>query len=287
MANRKRDAGREALARKGWWRSHRWLALRRLTQSLVLGMFLCGPWLGVWILHGNYSASLLLDAVPLSDPLTVLQSLASGHLPAALALAGALIVALGYALAGKRLFCSWVCPLNPLTDLAAWLRRRVGITASASIPRSLRYLLLALVLAGSALTGGMLWEWLNPVSLTGRGLIFGFGAGIWLLLTLFLFDLLVVEHGWCGHLCPTGALYGALGAKGVLVVEAAARERCTRCMDCFHICPEPQVLRAPLLDKQSPARITGRDCITCGRCVDVCAEDVFKITLRWNSGAKS
>ncbi|MDX6915241.1 quinol dehydrogenase ferredoxin subunit NapH [Pectobacterium carotovorum] len=287
MANRKQDAGREARAKKGWWRSHRWLVLRRLTQSLVLLMFLSGPLLGFWILHGNYSASRLFDTVPFSDPLMVLQSLASGHLPATLALVGALIIALSYALAGKRLFCSWVCPVNPLTDLAAWLRRRFGITASATIPRNLRYLLLILILAGSALTGGLLWEWVNPVSLAGRGLIFGFGAGIWLLLALFLFDLLVVEHGWCGHLCPTGALYGALGSKGALAVDAAERERCTRCMDCFHVCPEPQVLRAPLLDKHSPVQVTDRDCITCGRCIDVCAEDVFKITLRWKSGAKS
>ncbi|MCL6408824.1 quinol dehydrogenase ferredoxin subunit NapH, partial [Dickeya dadantii] len=48
MANRKQDAGREALAKKGWWRSHRWLVLRRLTQSLVLLMFLSGPLLGFW-----------------------------------------------------------------------------------------------------------------------------------------------------------------------------------------------------------------------------------------------
>ncbi len=39
MANRKRDAGREALEKKGWWRSHRWLVLRRLCQFFVLGMF--------------------------------------------------------------------------------------------------------------------------------------------------------------------------------------------------------------------------------------------------------
>lgn len=39
------------------------------------------PWLGVWILHGNYSSSLLLDAIPFTDPLITLQSLASGHLP--------------------------------------------------------------------------------------------------------------------------------------------------------------------------------------------------------------
>ena len=66
MANRKRDAGREALEKKGWWRSHRWLVLRRLCQFFVLGMFLSGPWFGVWILHGNYSSSLLFDTVPLA-----------------------------------------------------------------------------------------------------------------------------------------------------------------------------------------------------------------------------
>lgn len=34
------------------------------------------------------------------------------HLPAT-ALTGAVIITVLYALAGKRLFCSWVCPLNP------------------------------------------------------------------------------------------------------------------------------------------------------------------------------
>ena len=287
MANHKQAAGRDAAAKKGWWHSRKWLLMRRFSQALVLSLFLCGPLFGVWVLHGNYSSSLLLDRVPLSDPLMVLQSLLSGHLPSAVALSGAGIVLVGYALLGKRIFCGWVCPLNPLTDLAAWLRRKTGFNASASLPRWLRYLLLAIVLAGSALTGTLIWEWVNPVSLMGRGLIFGFGAGIWLLIALFLFDLLLVEHGWCGHLCPLGALYGAVGSKGALEVSTGGRERCTRCMDCFHVCPEPQVMRAPVLDKHSPARISSRDCLNCGRCIDICPEDVFKITIRWSSGVKS
>ncbi|MRT56993.1 quinol dehydrogenase ferredoxin subunit NapH [Enterobacteriaceae bacterium RIT693] len=287
MANHKQDAGHDAAAKKGWWHSRKWLLMRRFSQALVLSFFLCGPLFGVWVLHGNYSGSLLLDTVPLSDPLLVLQSLLGGHLPSALALIGAGIVGAGYALLGKRIFCGWVCPLNPLTDLAAWLRRKTGFNASASLPRWLRYLLLGMLLAGSALTGTLLWEWVNPVSLMGRGLIFGFGTGIWLLVALFLFDLLLVEHGWCGHLCPLGALYGVVGSKGVLEVSTGGRERCTRCMDCFHVCPEPQILRAPVLDKHSPARVTSRDCLSCGRCIDICPEDVFKITIRWSSGAKS
>lgn len=59
---------------------------------LVLAMFLSGPWLGVWILHGNYSSSLLLDTIPFTDPLITLQSLASGHLPATVALIGAALI---------------------------------------------------------------------------------------------------------------------------------------------------------------------------------------------------
>ena len=98
MANRKRDAGREAQAKKGWWQSHKWLVLRRVSQLLVLAMFLSGPWLGVWILHGNYSSSLLLDTVPLTDPLITLESLASGYLPGISALIGAAIVFGVYAL---------------------------------------------------------------------------------------------------------------------------------------------------------------------------------------------
>ncbi len=53
----------------------------------------------VWCvnLHGNYSSSLLFDTVPLTDPLMTLQSLASGHLPATVALTGAVIITVLYA----------------------------------------------------------------------------------------------------------------------------------------------------------------------------------------------
>ena len=171
---------------KGWWKSHRWLLLRRLSQFLILAMFLSGPWLGVWILHGNYSSSLLLDAIPFTDPLITLQSPASGHLPATVALTGAAIITVLYALAGKRLFCSWVCPMNPVTDLASWLRRRFDLNQSATLPRHIRYVLLVVILVGSALTGTLLWEWINPVSLLGRSPVMGFGSGALLIPRCFI-----------------------------------------------------------------------------------------------------
>ena len=76
-----RYPGAEASARLGWWRAHRFLLLCRICQFGVLGLFLLGPLAGVWILKGNLSSSLLLETVPLTDPLTLLQSVAAGQWP--------------------------------------------------------------------------------------------------------------------------------------------------------------------------------------------------------------
>jgi ferredoxin-type protein NapH len=52
------------------------------------------------------------------------------------------------------------------------------------------------------LTGAMVWEYVNPVSMLHRGLIFGFGWAWVVIAAVFLYDLLIVRRGWCGHLCP-------------------------------------------------------------------------------------
>ncbi len=66
---------------------------------------------------------------------------------------------------------------------------------------------------GGALSGAILWTWLDPVAALHRGLVFGMGAGWVLIALVFVLDLLLVEHGWCGHLCPLGATYGVIGRK--------------------------------------------------------------------------
>ena len=283
MANSPKEAGKEARQKLGWWHANRFLLLRRLSQFSILAMFLSGPLFNVWILKGNYSGSLLLDTVPLTDPLITLESLASGFLPSLTSLIGVVIVIAFYAIVGSKVFCGWCCPLNVVTDSEAWLRRKLGWRQTLKLSRNLRYWLLALILIGSAISGTLLWEWLNPVAALGRGLIFGFGAGIWLIVAVFVFDLLVVEHGWCGHLCPIGATYGVIGAQGIIRVKVIDRQRCDNCMDCYNVCPEPQVLRSPLHGKKDESQLVlSKDCISCGRFLDVCAENVFKFSTRFN-----
>ncbi|EJC6857886.1 quinol dehydrogenase ferredoxin subunit NapH [Vibrio parahaemolyticus] len=276
--NLAQNAGKEAIEKLGWWRAHRFLILRRLCQLTIIALFMAGPTLGV--LTGNLSSSMLLDTVPLSDPLIVLQALATGHIPEFNALLGVVIVVVFYAILAPRAFCAWVCPLNIVTDLAAWLRRKFNIKASYRWSPAIRYWLIPVLMLGSALSGAILWTWLDPVAALHRGLVFGMGAGWVLIALVFVLDLLLVEHGWCGHLCPLGAAYGVIGRKSLLRVTAVRREDCTKCMDCFYVCPEPEVLRQPL--KEGDRRVMDQNCISCGRCLDVCPEHVFEFKTRLN-----
>lgn len=273
--------GRDAVRDKGWLAAHRFLILRRLSQLSIFVLFLLGPLAGVWIVKGNLSSSLTLGVLPLTDPFVLAQVLATRHWPEMSALLGAAIVIAFYATVGGRVFCSWVCPVNVVTDSAAWLRRKLKITTGRAPRGGLRYWLLGAVLLASAITGSTVWESVNPVSMTQRALIFG-GTVAWgATAAVFLFDLLIAPRGWCGHVCPVGASYALIGAKSLLRVSARHASRCNDCADCFAVCPEPQVIAFPLKGKAGHGPvITDRECTNCGRCIDVCAPRVFQYTHR-------
>ncbi len=274
--------GSDALAAKGWWRSRKWLLLRRASQFAILALFLAGPWFGVWIVKGNLAYSYTLDILPLTDPYVLLQSLLAGHVPETLALIGVAIIAVFYLIVGGRVYCSWVCPLNLVTDLAAWLRERLGIKGGAHVSRHARFWVLGLTLAMAAATGTIAWELVNPVSMLHRGLFFGLGAAWMAVAGVLLLDLFVMNRGWCGHLCPVGAFYSLLGRWAPVRVSATRRAACNDCNDCFVVCPEPLVIRAPLKAAASPV-ILSPQCTNCGRCIDVCAKDVFAFGTRFTN----
>jgi ferredoxin-type protein NapH len=264
-------------------RANRFLLARRATQIGVILLFLLGPWAGIWILRGNLSSSELFGTIPMSDPFVLAQTVFSGHVPEATALIGVALVAAFYALMGGRVFCAWVCPVNMVTDFAAWLRKRFNVTAGRAPSRHLRLWLLATLLAACALTGTAAWETVNPVSHMQRALIFGALLGWGAVAAVFVFDLLISPRGWCGHVCPAGALYGLMGSKSLLRVSARHASRCDDCAKCYAVCPEPQVI-APALkgkDGHGPA-ILESACTNCGRCIDVCAPDVFVFTHRFD-----
>ncbi|MCW8888980.1 MAG: quinol dehydrogenase ferredoxin subunit NapH [Gammaproteobacteria bacterium] len=280
--------GAEAVKTKGFVKAYKWLLLRRLSQLSILGLFLLGPLAGVWLIKGNLASSLILDTVPLSEPLLVLQMFAAGFIPLSTALWGGLFVVAFYLVVGGRVYCSWVCPVNIVTDSAGWLRERLGISASSGFPRNTRYWMIALVMLLAAVTGTMAYEVVNPVPMFHRGIIFGIGLSWSVIIAIFLFDLFIARKGWCGHICPMGGLYGIIGKISPLRVRADRREMCDDCMECFVVCPEPHVIKPALkgADKGIGPVITAGECTNCGRCIDICAEEVFNFGHRFNNQSK-
>ena len=279
----------DALREKGFWASSRFLLLRRISQLFFLALFLSGPLFGVWIAKGTLASSMTLGTLPLTDPFIFLQSLAARHWPEGLSALGAAIVLGSYLLLGGRSYCAWACPVNPVADLASWLRRRLGITYTAKIRPELRLYFVGAVLAASALSGSVAWELINPVTALHRALVFGLWFGAGGAAAIFVFDLFVAKHGWCGHLCPVGAFYGQIGKVALLRVAADNRAACNDCMDCFAVCPEPHVISPALNGERTGAGpvITSGDCTLCGACIDVCSKRVFNLSLRARSGTRA
>ena len=270
-------------AKRGFLARNKWLLLRRSSQLGILALFLAGPLTGIWIVKGTLASSLTLGVLPLTDPYMLLQSVFTGYVPATAALVGAAILLAAYALIGGRVYCSWVCPINIVTDASHWLSSRFDMPKGWQPHRSLRHWVLGMTLLASALTGVIVWELVNPITLLYRSVLYGLGLAWTVILAVFLFDVFISRRGWCGHLCPVGAFYGLIGRFAFLRVNAVNRATCDDCMDCYAVCPEPHVI-APALkgaEKGHGSVVLSSDCSNCGRCIDVCDRKVFEFSPRF------
>jgi ferredoxin-type protein NapH len=169
--------------------------------------------------------------------------------------------------------------MNMVTDLAGWLRSKLGVNDLFRLSRSTRYLILVMALVLSALMGVAAFEWVSPISMLHREIIYGVGLGLTAALGIFIFDLLILKHGWCGHLCPLGAFYGLLGKKALLRVRFDDRS-CTHCGECARVCPEPHVLN--LRKAAEKGRVDYGECTNCARCIPICPEDSLDFAWRWS-----
>jgi len=267
---------------RGWARRNRYLVARRGVQLGVLLAFygtLHWGWqaLGQPLLAGNLSGSTLLGTIPLADPFALAQILMTGHVPLLEPFVGAAIVLGIYALVGGRSFCAWVCPVNIVTDGAEDLRRRLDLRGTLHLPRSLRYIAMVLALALSAWVGVAAFEWVSPVGIAHREVIFGTGLSLLALVGVLALDALVLRHGWCGHFCPLGAFWAQVGRVAQLRVAFDAAS-CTLCGECVKVCPEPQVLNFKAAAEAGMVR--SGECTNCAQCIAACPEESLALRLR-------
>ena len=260
---------------------NRYLILRRITQILILFLYFGANYYGWKILVGNLSFSKLFNTIPLTDPYAFLQMLFAGAVISSDLIIGVIVVVLFYGIIGGRAYCSWVCPINLITDLAAWVRRKThhekDNLISAMRIKKFRYAFLIVMLIFSTIIGAAAYEFINPIGFFTRGVAFTLGFGWAWLLVIFIFDAFVLKNGWCGHICPVGAMYSLIGAKNIIRVYHT-KENCTNCGNCLMICPENQVL-SPVINKKSDY-IHGIECTNCGRCIEVCDDNALKFSIR-------
>ena len=258
---------------------HKYLILRRFTQISLLTLYFGANAWGWDFLIGNLSSSVILGTIPMSDPYALLQMFVAGAMIASNVFIGALVVVLFYGLVAGRAFCSWVCPVNIITDSANYLRRKLDfnqIQQKQPASRNMRYWVIVLSLIISFGLGVTAFEFISPISMIHRGVIFGFGFGIAAIFVIFLFDLFVLKNGWCGHICPLGGFYSIIGKFSLIRVNHQ-EEKCTLCMKCKDVCPESQVL---FMVGKSSEQVLNGECTNCARCIEVCEDDALNFSIR-------
>jgi len=214
----------------------------------------------------------------LSDPLAALGQMAAGFSLYGPFLLTAL-VPIAFTLVFGRFFCGWICPATLLyelnTNLGAWLHKVGFPTGGRRLDRRMKYLVLALGLVLSGVTGSVLVATIYPPAIIGREIYYtvalnGFGVGAVFFVITLLFDLLVARRGFCRYLCPGGALYSLLGRYRPVRIRRDASD-CNDCYKCDAVC---EFGLDPMRDD------FGQECNNCTACIAVCPTDALAFTLR-------
>lgn len=235
--------------------------------------------------------------VNFTDLLAGVESLSTARTATTVLLVGLLIPFVGTLLLG-RVFCSWICPMGLLFELAHKLRAVLGFLeirpANVRLWHGNKYVLLVVGLVLGAIGGIPLLHYLYPPAILGReshtfvmtlfdraeagsmgfALVGLSGAAVFLV-ALMLFEVAVAPRAWCAALCPGGAVYALLGRFRPVRIRRRA-EACTLCAKCDIACP---MALHPMTDR------TGMECDNCGICRDVCPEKCLRYHVSFTSTA--
>ena len=252
--------------------------LRKATQLATFGFLLLLPILLLrditWILGSFYSLS--IGELQIADPMMALQSvLTSGRLHVPLLLAAAVPATLALVLG--RVFCSWACPQNTLSE---WIeaaekrlfRKRWQRHVQRPIehnPRPVLYwgifagLVLLTLVAGFPLLGTLSMPGIISTQISQGFLGFGLGIELLLVAGILAVEIAVGRRLWCKYVCPVGACLSLFRAGKTLHLHHDP-ELC-HCRGSVKPCH----MACPLGLSPRKAGLYPF-CFNCGRCARVC-----------------
>jgi polyferredoxin len=182
-----------------------------------------------------------------------------------------LLATIVVALVFRRVFCGKVCAFGALQELFGGLGkkifgRRFTVPAAVDRPaRFLKYAVLAVVVALSAITGTLVIRPYDPWAayhhILSSELLSGFWVGL-IVLLLSIAGSLLYDRFFCKYLCPMGGFLGLINRIGWFRIKRVD-ETCTHCMACNKACPMN-------IKVESLAQVQSSECINCSLCVSAC-----------------
>lgn len=259
------------------WRYRRWISI------IVLNlMFVVSYWYDVQLVEGALTASRFVG-FHMADLNGALQVMLAYKQVMINLVIGTVTVLLAWWFVGGRAFCSWICPYHLLAEWAEMLHLKLsayGLSVDTRFHRGLRtvlwfaYLLLALV------TGYTVFEYVNPVGIVSRALVYGPTIALFWVVFLLGIEVFYSRRFWCRYVCPIGLSYGITGSISPVQVKYDLA-KCLHEGECRKVCMVPHVLEMTKMGYASDTfEFIGADCTRCGMCVDVCPQDALSFSVR-------
>jgi len=188
--------------------------------------------------------------------------------PAALVI---FVAILTMSLLARKSFCSWLCPVGTLSEVAHKLGSKIfgrnfRVWRWLDIPlRSIKYLLLLLFMkfilldmSADALAGFLDAPYWAVSDVKMLHFFTGMSVTTIVVLAILTFLSLFYKMFWCRYLCPYGALLGLASLASPFKIRRNSTG-CTGCQRCSAVCPS--ALTVHVSETVSSPECTG--CLTC------------------------
>lgn len=249
--------------------------LRRITQTGAFVFILAVPVLNLFnftLITGTYY-SFSIGSLVIIDPALIIQFILINKVALFTVIVSGLIPLLLALLLGK-VFCSWICPFNLISELTHSFLQKFRITKGINKnPPSQIYWTIALGIFLITMISGI--PFITLFSLPGLISAQTADAVLWgkiapeilILLIILLIEAFVIPRFWCKYICPSGAILALFKTKNTLNIRFIAQKCKIQCSDdkfrymCNVICP---LNLNPRKENIYPY------CFNCGACVEMC-----------------
>lgn len=246
---------------------------RRIVQILSMLLIIAIPILnrkGITIFLGSLY-SLAIGPLWVTDPLSGLQVILT-TLTSDSVLLISMAIPVVLALIFGRVFCSFMCPQNTLSELFDYISKKMKIRRVISLaPRAApRYAIMIILLILVPLSGFPLANLISApgiISVQISKYIYEGVIGIELTLIgiILVSEIFLVRRVWCNYVCPVGSFLGLFRFNKTMkvVYKEDAEHICGKCLECVKAC---QLGLNPMEGKIYPL------CHNCGDCIVACEE---------------